>query len=232
MPTCTTRHARHLAVAALLLLAAPAGGVRAEGDGAPPTSPPGQAGAAAQATAEPGPAAPGAPPAEAPPPPPPPAPPRGQRTLGVGATLGSWAGAGLVAGGGGRSVKGWVTAGYAPVLVFSNAKTASKSIRFNGYSAFQVGADLGVPVVTRERSEVSLLLGYKYNTVLGHGGGAGVRILYDRSPRLALAVAVGVAIFPEAERRLDEHQHYPTDREPGLTPAVQGGLTLELIWFP
>ncbi|MBK9517600.1 MAG: hypothetical protein IPO09_09650 [Anaeromyxobacter sp.] len=223
MPARTTRRARHLAVAALLLLSAPSGRARAQVAEAP-TAAPGQA-AAGQATAEPGPDTP----AEAAPPP---ALPRGQRTFGVGATLGSWAGAGLIAGGGGRTVKGWVTAGYAPVLVFSNARTASRSIRFNGYSAFQVGADLGVPLAIRERSEARLLLGYKYNTVLGHGGGAGVRLLYDRSAHLALAVAAGLTVFPAAERRLDEHQHYPPDRDPGLTPALQGGLTLELIWFP
>jgi hypothetical protein len=157
---------------------------------------------------------------------------RGQRAFGAGATIGFWAGAGLVAGGGSERVKGWVTAGYAPVLVFANAKTADKAVKFNGYSALQVGADLGLPFMTRERLELSLVLGYRFNTVVGHGGGAGARVLYDLTSRLALGLVGGLEVFPQAKRRLDEDQQYPADRTPALTPALQGGLSVELIWFP
>jgi len=157
--------------------------------------------------------------------------PIGQRAFGVGATAGVWSGAGVTVAGGSEVVKGWVTAGYAPVMVFANAK-ADKALRFNYYHAVQLGADLAIPVKKRARLEVSLLLGYKFNSVLGHGGGAGLGLLYDLSRHLGLAIAGGLNVFPSAQDRLDRNQGYPTDRNPSLTPAIQGGGNIGLVFYP
>jgi hypothetical protein len=155
----------------------------------------------------------------------------GQRAFGVGVTVGVWSGAGLTFGGGSDAVKGWATAGYAPVLVFANAK-ADKALRFNYYSAYQLGADLAIPLKKRPRLELSLLLGYRFNSVLGHGGGAGVGVIYDLGRRVGLALSGGLTVFPSAQDRLDRNQGYPSDRDPALSTAIQSGANLGLIFFP
>lgn len=156
----------------------------------------------------------------------------GQRSFGLGPTLGFWAGAGGIVGGGSETVKGWLSGGYAPVLVFANARTPGKELRFDYYGAYQLGGDVTVRLLARERTELALLLGYKFNSVLGHGGGGGIRILHDLGPRYALELSAGLAVFPSAQDRLDRDHAYPTDREPAITPALQGGANIGLVVFP
>ena len=156
----------------------------------------------------------------------------GQRSFGLGPTVGLWAGAGAIAGGGGETAKVWLSGGYAPVLVFANARTPEKEVRFDAFHAYQLNGDVTVRLTARGRSELSLLLGYKFNSVLGHGGGGGVRILYDLGPRVGLEISGGLAVFPSAEERLDRDHGYPTDRDPSITPALQGGANVGLVVFP
>lgn len=121
--------------------------------------------------------------------------------------------------------------GYAPVLVFANARTPDRATRFNYYSAYQLQGDLTVRLVERAPTEFTFPLGYKLNSVIGHGGGAGVRILYDVSERTALEISVGLTVFPSAKERLDR-RGYPADRAPPITPALQGGAGVGLLVFP
>ena len=155
-----------------------------------------------------------------------------QRSIGLGATIGVWSGIGGIVGGGGDRVKGWLAGGYAPVLVFANARTPDKAVRFNAYNGYQINGDLEIVAMKRARTEVGVLLGYKFNSVIGHGGGAGVGVLYDLGAKMALDLSGGLAIFPSAKDRLDRNFAYPTDRSPGLTPVIQGGANLGLIFYP
>ena len=155
-----------------------------------------------------------------------------QRFFGVGATIGVWSGLGGIVGGGGDRVKGWLSGGYAPVLVFANAKTADKAIRFNAYNAYQVNGDVDITVMKRDRTELGVLLGYKFNSAIGHGGAVGLGVLYDLGAKVALDFSGGLAIFPSAQDRLDRNFAYPTDRSPALTPAIQCGANLGLIFYP
>lgn len=156
----------------------------------------------------------------------------GQRLFAVGPTAGVWAGTGAIAGGGGEAVKAWLSGGYMPVFVFANSRSADRAMRFNYYGAYQLNGDVTVRLLARARTDLGLLLGYKFNSVLGHGGGAGVRILYDVSERVALEIAAGLAVFPSAQDRLDRQFGYPTDRTPALTTALQGGANVGLLVFP
>jgi hypothetical protein len=155
-----------------------------------------------------------------------------QRSFGVGATIGVWSGLGGIVGGGGDRVKGWLSGGYAPVLVFANARTPDKAIRFNAYNGYQLNGDLEIVAMKRDRTELGVLLGYKFNSVIGHGGGAGLGVLYDLGAKMALDFSGGLAVFPSAQDRLDRNFAYPTDRSPALTPAIQGGANLGLIFYP
>ncbi|ABC82060.1 hypothetical protein [Anaeromyxobacter dehalogenans] len=157
---------------------------------------------------------------------------RGQRSFGVGPTLGFWSGAGLLAGGGTGRVKGWVSGGYAPVMVFSNERTPGRDLRFDFYNAYQVNAEVSLRVNGPSTTEIALLAGYKYNGVLGHGAGGGLRVLFDVGPRAAVELSFGLAVFPEAMDRLERDHAYPSDRDPGLTPSLQGGANLGLLVFP
>lgn len=155
-----------------------------------------------------------------------------QRFFGIGATIGVWSGIGGIVGGGGDRVKGWLSGGYAPVLVFANARTPDRAPRFNAYNAYQLNGDLEIVAMKRGRTELGVLLGYKYNSVIGHGGGAGLGVLYDLGAKIALDFSGGLAVFPSAKDRLDRNFAYPTDRSPSLTPAIQGGANLGLIFYP
>jgi hypothetical protein len=156
----------------------------------------------------------------------------GRRAFGVGPTAGVFSGFGAIAGGGGDTVKAWLSGGYFPVLVFANARTPDRAMRFNYYGAYQLGGDVTVRLFQRARTDFALLLGYKFNSVLGHGAGGGVRILHDLSDRVALEISAGLAVFPSAQDRLDREFGYPADRVPPLTPALQGGANLGLLVFP
>jgi len=154
-----------------------------------------------------------------------------QRRFGVGPTAGFLSGSGLTLGGGGDVVRGWFTGGFMPILVFANARTPDKAPRFNYYSSWQINEDLAFHLFQRPRVEGSLRVGYKYNSVLGHGGGAAGEVLYDLGPRVALQITVGVSIFPYAKDRLRDHG-YPTDRDPSFPPAIQGTGNVGLVFFP
>ena len=155
-----------------------------------------------------------------------------QRRFGFGPTLGFLSGNGLTMGGGGDVVRGWFTGGFMPIVVFANARTPDKAPRFNYYNSLQINEDLAFHLFRRPRLEGALVVGYKFNTVLGHGGGAGLGVLYDLGARVGLQITVGLAVFPSAKDRLVRDHAYPTDRDPAFPPAIQGGGNIGLVFFP
>ena len=157
---------------------------------------------------------------------------RGQRRFGFGPSLGVLAGNGVTMGGGGGFLRGWFTGGFMPIVVFSNGQASDKAVRLNYYNSFQVNEDLAFRIFQRPRLEGSLLVGYKYNTVWGSGGAAGLAIMYDLTRRVGLQASLGVAVFPSAKERLIRNQGYPNDRTPALPPALQGGGNVGLVFFP
>jgi hypothetical protein len=168
-------------------------------------------------------AAPTAVEAEGPPPPP-------QRHFGIGATVGMYSGFGVTAGGGGGFLRGWFTGSFMPVFVFANARTADRAGRVNYYSSYQINEDIGLRVLARPRLDGMVLLGYKFNYVLGSGGGVGFGVIHDLSRRVGLQLSAGVALFPSARDRL-RSRGYPDDRDPRLV-ALQGGANVGLVFFP
>jgi hypothetical protein len=155
-----------------------------------------------------------------------------QRRFGFGPTVGFLSGSGVTVGGGGALVRGWFTGGFMPIVVFANTRTPDRAARINYYNSLQINEDLAFHLFQRPRVEGSLVLGYKYNTVFGHGGGAGLGVLYDLSAHVGLQIVVGVALFPSAKDRLVRDHGYPTDRDPSFPPAVQGGGNIGLVFFP
>jgi hypothetical protein len=155
-----------------------------------------------------------------------------QRRFGFGPTLGFLSGSGLTMGGGGDVVRGWFTGGFMPILLFGHTRGSNQDLHFNYYSSLQINEDLAFHLFRRPRVEGSLLVGYKYNTVLGHGGGAGLGIVYDLGARVGLQINLGVAVFPSAKDRLIRDHGYPIDRDASFPPAIQGGGNIGLVFFP
>ena len=155
-----------------------------------------------------------------------------QRHFGFGATAGVYSGIGATVGGGGGFLKGWFTGGFLPVLVVANSRSPDRAVHVNYYNSFQINEDIGLRLFQRPRLEGLLLVGYKFNTVFGHGGGAGVGVIYDLSRRVGLAISGGLSIFPSAKDRLIRDQGYPSDRDPSIPPGLQGGANIGLVFFP
>jgi hypothetical protein len=155
----------------------------------------------------------------------------GQRILGVGPTLGFYDGLGALMVIGGDPVGAVVSGGYAPVLIFGNQRL-NKSITFDYYTSGQLNLDLLVaPWHVGKRTDLGIVAGYKYNSVLAHGFGVGFAAFVDLSATLALSAGVGFAGFPGAEDHLRQNQGYPTDRDPAI-PWFQGGVQIALLVYP
>jgi hypothetical protein len=120
--------------------------------------------------------------------------------------------------------------GDMPLFIVGN-ESISNATQFDFLSSVQVNAD-GVigPVSRRGRTDLSLVVGYRHNSVLGHGAGAGIAIEIGIAEHWTAAVLVGPSIFPSAESQLDDHG-YPSDRYAAL-PWLQGGASIPLAFAP
>jgi hypothetical protein len=124
----------------------------------------------------------------------------------------------------------WLSGGYMPLFIVGN-ESISNATQFDFLSSVQVNAD-GVigPVSRRGRTDLSLVVGYRHNSVLGHGAGAGIAIEIGIAEHWTATVLVGPSIFPSAESQLDDHG-YPSDRDAAL-PWLQGGASIALAFAP
>ena len=116
-----------------------------------------------------------------------------------------------------------------PVFVFGN-EGESRAFRANYYSSLQLTADFVIGPVSRTKVDLSLLFGYRYNGVLGHGAGAGIAIEIPLSEAWGAAVLVAPSIFPRASDELEE-RGYPSDRDATI-PWFQGGASVALWYYP
>jgi hypothetical protein len=152
----------------------------------------------------------------------------GQRTFGFGPTVGFYSGAGAMVGVG-ETLGLWLSGGYMPILITG---TEGNGIKYDFYNSAQANADLALtPWHPTFRSSIGMIAGYKYNTVLGHGGSAGITFSYDLNRLLALRALAGISIFPDAADHLRSDHGYPSYRDPAL-PWFQGGINLGLAIHP
>jgi hypothetical protein len=154
----------------------------------------------------------------------------GQRMVGLGPTLGLQVGTGaLIALGSPAGVL--LSGGYMPILTTANQhETAAAEFRI--YSSAQLNADVAItPWHPSPRSALGVVFGYKFNTLLGHGGGAGVSWAYDLGRKCAFFGLIGASVFPRAEHELIADHGYPTDRDLVL-PWLQGGFNAGLMVYP
>lgn len=156
------------------------------------------------------------------------------RTDGLSLVAGIGAGDGLVAGAGiSTGALGLrATAGWRP-LVISMVEEAGDPPDFGFYSSGQANADLvALPWRPSPRSAVGASVGYKYNTVLGHGAGAAFEAAIGLSPRLSLLLSAGVAYFPDGDDEIREREMAPaeTDFNYPLGAGWQSGANIGLAF--
>jgi hypothetical protein len=163
--------------------------------------------------------------------------PRGQRRFGVDLSAGSYGGQG----GGVRFELGPVgvraSAVWLPVMTdmpFASAVflvPVTKPRRSHElFMAWQANADLHVLVLrVTSRSEIGLEAGYRYSSLLGHGGAAGAHVEIDRGRRLTFFGSLGYSYFPGGERRLLDEADYPADTD---VSRALFGLSVGMTYHP
>lgn len=154
----------------------------------------------------------------------------GQRTFGLGPAVGLYAGFGAVVVLDLEPVGAVVSGGYLPLFIFGN-EDFSNDFDARYFGSAELNADLLIgPLYRGRKMEIDLLAGYRFNTVLGHGGGLGLRFALDVSRLVRLEFSWTPNVFPEAEDRLAE-EGYPDDVEASL-PWWQGGLGAAAVFYP
>jgi hypothetical protein len=154
----------------------------------------------------------------------------GQRSIGFGPVLGLSTGAGGMVELGLPPVALWLSGGYQPIMVFGNMQ-GSRAMTFDFFNSAQFNADVSfMPWHSGPRLDYGLLGGYRYDTVLGHGGGAGGVLTMDLGREVGLFASLELLAFPDAASAI-RAQGYPGDRDPAL-PWLQGGANIGLLTYP
>jgi hypothetical protein len=154
----------------------------------------------------------------------------GQRTFAFGPIVGL-NGTGALAGAQLAPVGLWVSGGYVPLLVFGNKHDTDRTPTLDAYGSAELNVDVSVlPILASPRIDAGVIAGYRYNSLLAHGVGAGVAMVYDLSPTFAVFLSVECNVFPQAQQQLT-NAGYPGDRDPAI-PWLQGGANVGLLVFP
>lgn len=142
-------------------------------------------------------------------------------------SAGQYAGFGGGIGIGTRHLGARAMVGWAPLLVL----TSGSHVDF--YSGFQLGPDLYYRLIEpRPRTDIGATIGYRYNSLLGHGIAAGgyAEVLLNRA--LDLNVSFGLLVFPDGEDHLRSEEGIPGASFSFPGPAVNVGLSVGLAFFP
>jgi hypothetical protein len=154
----------------------------------------------------------------------------GQRHFGLGPAIGLHSGMGGLLTIEAKPLGLVVSGGYMPLLVGGNEGEQRKA-KIDYYGSAQLNADLLIgPIYEGVKVDIDVLGGYRYNTVLGHGAGLGLRLSLDVSRALRVAFHVTPNVFPKAADRLDA-RGYPPERD-ALFPWFQGGVGVAAVFYP
>jgi hypothetical protein len=156
----------------------------------------------------------------------------GQRDFGVFATALSFDGFGLGVRGGSR-IGLDASFGWSPIVA-TWVPNGSHDIHFKVLSSLQFNASVFWAFYRASaRSDLGILITYKYNTLVQHGVGAAFYAQYDLAEHWALHFFVGPAIFPAAEDRIRREAGWPSD---GLLSSglswLEGGIGVAIACFP
>jgi hypothetical protein len=156
----------------------------------------------------------------------------GQRVLGMVATVGFYDGAALGARAGGRHAGLEGSIAYAPV--FSTYRTSGLlSTRPFYIHAAQINLSVFVVVWRGARAQVGVTLGYKWNSVLTHGIGAGIYANYELSKSWGARIIGGPVFFPGGARSVRDTSFIPGGGSVShYSTTIHSGLNFGLVWYP
>ncbi len=153
----------------------------------------------------------------------------GQEAFGFGAQLGFYNPNGVTVRVGARAIAVQVTAGFIPVLL-SYGSSRSPDLKF--LMPFEVTPQLVIHAVTfKDDIRGALLLGYRYNTALGHGATLGAQIEKRVSRTVVLEGMWGLSYYPKASDHLRGDQ-VPEGTSFNFPPELGYGLTVGILYYP
>jgi hypothetical protein len=126
-----------------------------------------------------------------------------------------------------RAVGVRATAGWLPLLVYSNPD-------FHFYSGFQVGPDLYARIYSpRPGVDIGAFGGYRYSNLTGHGFAVGGYAQLPLNRELDVNISGGALFFPDGNDHLIQQENLPPGTEfsfPGASFSV--GFSVGLAFFP
>jgi len=165
----------------------------------------------------------------------------GQRSFGLAANLGPYScfGPGLRAGHQRFGVEGsW---GYVPIVFAYTDADAKAHFEFFSSTQFNVNLYTIFAQMKRFGFGIGMTAGYKRNSLLGDGGGAGGYMTIDFTRTLGMQAALGLSVFPDGEDAIVEklpdpckgREYRSYEYEFGFPgPTLQLGIMAGLVWYP
>ena len=155
-----------------------------------------------------------------------------QRSLALLATLGSYSGFGLGVRAGSARFGFDGSFGFLPVFAtFQQTTESDPDFKLLSASAFSAGAYIGIHR-TDPRTDLGISFGYKYSTLLGHGGSVAFYVKRELAAHWTLQFFIGPAFFPDAEDRIRRETGWKNGSVGSGIAVHQGGGGISLAFFP
>jgi hypothetical protein len=158
--------------------------------------------------------------------------PEGQANFAFGAQIGFYNPNGLTVHVGVPAIAIEATAGFAPLLLSYESYSSYEDNALKFLMPFEVSPQLVIHVLTfKHEMRGNLLLGYRYNRVLGQGATIGGELESRVTRKLALQGSWGISYYPDAIDRLRGNQ-VPSDASFKFPPWFGYGLSVGLLFYP
>jgi hypothetical protein len=155
-----------------------------------------------------------------------------QRHFAFAATEGSFNGFGLGVRGGAPRVGLESSFAYMPILA-TYSPDPETFPEFKLLSTFQVNATMYVGIHRlNARTDLGIAFGYKYSTLLRHGGAIAFYLQHELAAHWTLQGFVGPCIFPDAENQIRQKTGWVGGSVLSGLAWHQAGLGVSLAFFP
>jgi hypothetical protein len=147
----------------------------------------------------------------------------GQRNFAVGAQVGWYQASGMTLQLGTPDIALSMSGGFQPIIF--NERPNSLGLMTSAEA--DVDGLIRIADVSGT-TPLGLRLGYRYNTVVGHGLGIGGYAERRMTKVIAISGSYGITIFPRAFDRLEHRGRDPF----GIAGVIGGGLSIGLLFYP
>jgi hypothetical protein len=124
-----------------------------------------------------------------------------------------------------------LSGGFVPLLL--SYTTPDDDLHIRLLAKLEADADVVVRVAHFKRTmSINVRGGYRYNELLGNGGGVGASFAKRFNRLLALDAGIGLSLFLDAEKRLREKEVPVGTRFGALPPSIGWGVSARLLIYP